>query len=186
MADFRVCRSIKDNSINRNLVTGRPISRLNKDPHRNSSGIGALHHIEGNKLSIFRPVGIQGTSLKLYFSKMEPINCRAFLEPINCRVLLEPLSCRSGKLMVQVTKLWLEPILCRDWNQLIAASSIKTERLRISTLSTIRVLEPLNCRECKLEAKPCRKCKVESNYMNPISSLLRSGISSRITEWSNP
>ena len=57
----------------------------------------------------------------------------------------------------------LEPILCRDWKQLIAASSIKTERFRISTLSTIRVLEPLNCRKCKLELKHCRKCNSERN-----------------------
>jgi hypothetical protein len=29
-------------------------------------------------------------------------------------------------------------------------------------LSAIRVLEPLNCRKCKLELKPCRKCRLEN------------------------
>jgi len=29
-------------------------------------------------------------------------------------------------------------------------------------LSAIRVLEPLNCRKCKLELKPCRKCRLGS------------------------
>src|SRR5229473_171219 len=33
----------------------------------------------------------------------------------------------------------------------------------IATLSTIRVLEPLNCRKCKLELKYCRKCSSEKN-----------------------
>jgi len=42
------------------------------------------------------------------------------MEPINCRALLEQ-------------------ILCRRWNQLVAASSIKTQRFRIPALSTFRV-----------------------------------------------
>jgi hypothetical protein len=40
------------------------------------------------------------SSIKYFFEKLEPLNCRA---------LLEPLSCRSGKLMVQVT---LESVSC--------------------------------------------------------------------------
>ena len=35
----------------------------------------------------------------------------------------------------------------KRWKQLLAASSIKTQRFRIPTLSTIHVLEPLNCRK---------------------------------------
>ena len=50
-----------------------------------------------------------------------------------------------------------------ELNQFFAASSIKTERFRISPLSTIRVLEPLNCRKCNLELKYCRKCSSEKN-----------------------
>jgi len=44
----------------------------------------------------------------------------------------------------------------------LTASSDKTEQLGISTLSAIRVLEPLNCRKCKLELEPCRKCRLEN------------------------
>jgi hypothetical protein len=56
------------------------------------------------------------------------------------------------------------PILCRRGNQLVAASSIKTQSFRIPTLSTIRLLEPLNCRKCKLELKLCRKCNSEKKW----------------------
>src|SRR5437868_2417023 len=62
------------------------------------------------------------------------------LESINCRALLEP-------------------ILCRDWKQLLAGSANKTKRFRISTLSALHVLEPLNCRKYKLEAKPAESAK---------------------------
>jgi len=39
----------------------------------------------------------------------------------------------------------------------VAASLIKTQRFRLPTLATIRVLEPLSCRKYKLELKPGRK-----------------------------
>src|SRR5690349_6750206 len=71
--------------------------------------------------------------------------------------------------MVRVTieqQLGLEPMLCRRWNQLIAASSNKTERFRISTLSAVPVLEPLNCQKCKLEVKFCRKFKRQRDWRN--------------------
>ena len=49
----------------------------------------------------------------------------------------------------------LEPISCRKFNQ--------NPEISHPTLSTIRVLEPLNCRKCKLELKHCRKCNSERN-----------------------
>jgi hypothetical protein len=44
----------------------------------------------------------------------------------------------------------------------------KTEKFRISALSAIRVLEPLNCRKCKLELKHCRKCNGEKKRQSAI------------------
>jgi hypothetical protein len=52
------------------------------------------------------------------------------------------------------------------WNQLLAASSIETERFRISNLSAIPVLGALNCRKCKLEVKFCRKFKSQRDWRN--------------------
>jgi hypothetical protein len=47
-------------------------------------------------------------------------------------------------------------------SELAGVNKDATQGYRIPTLSTIRVLEPLNCRKCKLELKHCRKCQ---NYL---------------------
>ena len=64
----------------------------------------------------------------------------------------------------------LEPILCRRWNQLVAASSIKTQILH-PNLFYDSCLEPLNCRKCKLELKHCRKCRLETARLKIIVQL---------------
>ena len=58
----------------------------------------------------------------------------------------------------------MEPILCCCWKQLLAASSNKTEPTSHLHLSAIPVLEQLNCRKCKLEARPSRKFKADPNW----------------------
>jgi hypothetical protein len=69
----------------------------------------------------------------------------------------------------------LEPISRREVNQ--------NPEISHPPLPTIRVLEPLNCRQCELELKPCPKCNSEKKRQ--VSGRLESGyglfFSSQIT-----
>ena len=67
----------------------------------------------------------------------------------------------------------LEPITCCKFNQNRAIWHLH--------LSAIRVLEPLNCRKCKLELKPCRKCNSERNSGSAVVRMRASLIYSNLS-----